>query len=124
MPKLVRMYIRHVAIGFALSAVFTSALLYLNVANLWHLITHTQAGPLAAGLLFVFNGIVFAGVQFAIAVTHMGHNDQNTGTPKRLMPKTPLVKGDTKRHQGDGPTQTVEVCISREPGLTRWAPDT
>ncbi len=71
MPDLVRMYIRHVAIGFALAAVFTALLLWFNVANLWHLVTHAPGGALAALLLVVFNGIVFSGVQFGIAITSM-----------------------------------------------------
>jgi hypothetical protein len=71
MPDLVRLYIRHVAIGFALAAVFTGMLFWFNVANLGHLVTHAPGGALAAVLLLVFNGIVFAGVQFGVAVTAM-----------------------------------------------------
>ncbi|SIN82357.1 hypothetical protein [Vannielia litorea] len=71
MPKLVSLYIRHVAIGFLLAAFFVVGLLALNVGNLWHLVTHTSAGPLAVFLLFMFNGIVFSGVQFGIAVMRM-----------------------------------------------------
>lgn len=75
MPQLVRFYIRHVLIGFALAAVFTGLLLWLNVGNLWHLVTHTAEGPLAAFLLFFFNGIVFGGVQHAIAVMLLAEDD-------------------------------------------------
>jgi hypothetical protein len=71
MPDLVRLYIRHVAIGFALAAAFTGLLLWLDVAGLWHLVTHTADGLLAVALLVLFNGIVFAGVQFGIAVMRM-----------------------------------------------------
>ena len=42
MPALVRLYIRNVIIGFALSVVFVGALLGLNVANLWHLVSTSQ----------------------------------------------------------------------------------
>lgn len=72
MPKLVRLYIRHTIIGFAISAVFVALLLGLNVVNLWHLVTHAPGGWLAAFLLFMFNGIVFSGVQFGIAVMNLG----------------------------------------------------
>lgn len=83
MPDLVRLYIRHVAVGFALAAVFTGLLLGLNVANLWHLVTHTAEGPLAVGLLVVFNGIVFSGVQFGIAVMRMADRAPRGGKPRR-----------------------------------------
>jgi hypothetical protein len=84
MPELVRMYVRHVLIGYALSAVFTGLLLWLNVANLWHLVTHTTEGVLAVVLLVVFNGIVFSGVQFGIAVMRMADKDGQGGKPRRV----------------------------------------
>jgi hypothetical protein len=71
MPALVRLYIKNVLIGFLLSAVFVTALLWLNVANLWHLISTSPVGWIAVVMLFVFNGIVFSGVQFAIAIMRM-----------------------------------------------------
>ena len=71
MPDLIKMYIRQCAIGFAISAVFVGMLLYFNVGTLWHLVTHSDVGALAVILLWVFNGIVFAGVQFGIAIMAM-----------------------------------------------------
>lgn len=68
MPHLVRVYIRQVIIGYMISAAFVGLLLYLNVANLWHLVTHVDVGWVAVLMLWVFNGIVFAGVQFALAL--------------------------------------------------------
>ncbi|MFY0681379.1 MAG: hypothetical protein JXR13_12450 [Thalassovita sp.] len=68
MPKLIRFYIQNVLIGFAIAAVFVAVLLGFNVANLGHLILGSSDGLLAAGILWFANGIVFAGVQFAIAV--------------------------------------------------------
>jgi hypothetical protein len=79
MPKLVRLYIKNVIIGFGLSAVFVSALLYTNVANLWHLISTSDIGWIAVALLWVFNGIVFAGVQFGIVIMRMGEDDEPKG---------------------------------------------
>lgn len=87
MPKLVRLYIRHSLIGFALSGVFVGLLLYFNVANLWHLATHVSVGWLGVLLLFVFNGIVFSGVQFGIAVMSMaedGDDDSGRRRPERV----------------------------------------
>ena len=81
MPELVKLYIRNVLIGFGLSAVFVAILLWSNVANLQHLVLNSGgAGYLALFLLFFFNGLVFAGVQFAIAVMGMAEpSDSNSG---------------------------------------------
>ena len=79
MPQLVRMYIRHTLIGFAVAAVFVGVLFWFNVANLWHLVTHSEGGLLAAFLLVVFNGIVFSGVQFGIAIMGMQEKEHKDG---------------------------------------------
>ncbi|WP_292286867.1 hypothetical protein [Marivita sp.] len=89
MPDLIKMYIRQSIIGFVLSAVFVALLLYFNVVNLWHLVTHTDVGPLAVLLLWLFNGIVFAGVQFGISIMLMADDeddDDHRGRPLRLIP--------------------------------------
>ncbi len=78
MPKLVSLYIKQVLIGFGLSATFVALLLYANVGNLWHLVSTSDIGWIAVLMLFMFNGIVFAGVQFAIVIMRMAHDD----TPK------------------------------------------
>ena len=78
MPKLIRLYILQVLAGFGLSAVFVGALLWFNVANLWHLVSGSDMGLVAVLMLFMFNGIVFAGVQFGIAVMQM----KDDGGPK------------------------------------------
>jgi hypothetical protein len=83
MPKLVSLYIRQTLIGFALSGVFVALLLYFNVANLWHLVTHVSIGWLAVLLLFVFNGIVFSGVQFGIAVMSMARDEDDDSRGRR-----------------------------------------
>jgi hypothetical protein len=72
MPKLVRLYIRHTLIGFAIAAAFVAGLLAFDIANLWHLVTHSDVGVMAVALLVIFNGIVFSGVQFGIAIMRMG----------------------------------------------------
>ncbi|RBI86772.1 hypothetical protein DRV85_04975 [Rhodosalinus halophilus] len=79
MPDLIRLYIRQVAIGFVISAAFVAMILWFNVANLWHLVTHDPAGPLAVGLLWMFNGIVFSGVQFGISIMRMAEKDDGDG---------------------------------------------
>lgn len=71
MPKLVRLYITNVAIGFALAIGFVAVLIWMDVAHLRHLVLETEQGWLAAIMMVMFNGVVFAGVQFAIAVMRM-----------------------------------------------------
>ena len=88
MPDLIKMYIRQTAIGFALSAVFVTLLLYFNVVNLWHLVTHTDVGILAVFLLWLFNGIVFAGVQFGISIMLMKYDDDDDDDDHRGRPIT------------------------------------
>lgn len=71
MPKLIRLYIINVLIGFAIAAAFVAMLLWFNIANLWSLVSNSDAGLLAVFILWFANGIVFAGVQFAIAVMRL-----------------------------------------------------
>ncbi|MEN8894321.1 hypothetical protein [Planktotalea arctica] len=88
MPRLIRLYITQVLIGFGISAAFVGLLLWLNVMNLWHLVTHSSDGVLAVFILWVLNGIVFAGVQFAIAVMRMAGSDDDGprgGTRQRVL---------------------------------------
>ncbi|MDO5659155.1 MAG: hypothetical protein Q4G36_12640 [Paracoccus sp. (in: a-proteobacteria)] len=83
MPRLVRMYLFNIAIGFGLAVLFTAALLWLNVANLGHLVATARGGWLAVVLLVMFNTIVFAGVQFGIAVMRMAEPETPPGGGKR-----------------------------------------
>ena len=75
MPKLIALYIKSVAIGFALSVVFLGLLLWADIAHLRHLILGSDMGWVAAIMVIVFNGIIFAGVQFGIAVMSMAEKD-------------------------------------------------
>lgn len=84
MPKLVRLYIKNVLFGFGLSALFVFALLYTNVANLWHLVSTSDMGWIAVIMLFFFNGAVFAGVQFAMTIMRMEEKDDDTSGGKRV----------------------------------------
>ena len=94
MPRLVRMYITQVLIGFVISAAFVGVLLWFNVMNLWHLVTHSADGILAVILLWVFNGIVFAGVQFAISIMRLKDDDDDEprgGHRQRIMQREPQL---------------------------------
>ena len=77
MPKLIRLYIVNVAIGFGIAAVFVGLLLWFDIANLWHLISTSDKGWLAVLILWVSNGIIFAGVQFGIAVMRLKDDDDD-----------------------------------------------
>ncbi|WP_090059018.1 hypothetical protein [Celeribacter neptunius] len=91
MPKLVKLYITQVLIGFAIAAAFVGALMYFNVANLWHLVTHNEAGIIAVIILWFANGIVFSGVQFAITIMRMaGADDEDQGGKRDEIPMTAL----------------------------------
>lgn len=105
MPELVRLYIRQVIVGFGLSALFVAALLWLNVANLGALILNSDIGVVAVIMLWVFNGIVFAGVQFAVVIMRMGDDGPSGGK------RQPRITGERAR---------VKVVEDRKPeGLQR-----
>ncbi len=88
MPKLIALYIRSVAIGFGLSAVFLGLMLWQDVAGLRHLIFGSDMGLVAAAMVFMFQGVIFAGVQFGIAVMLLADPDAppSGGLRARLMP--------------------------------------
>jgi hypothetical protein len=77
MPDLIRLYVSQVAVGFAIAGVMVAGLLWFNVGNLGHLVATSDVGWLAVLMLWVFNGIVFAGVQFAMAIMGMADDDDD-----------------------------------------------
>ena len=79
MPKLVRLYITHVAFGFAVSAAFVAALVTMDVGGIGHLVLGSDMGVVAALMLWVFNGTIFASVQFGLAVMAMAEDDAPRG---------------------------------------------
>ncbi|MFN3723779.1 MAG: hypothetical protein ACK4VZ_12100 [Paracoccaceae bacterium] len=104
MPKLIRLYIVNVAIGFGISALFVAGLIWLDVAGLQRLILQAPMGWVAALMLVMFNGVVFAGVQFAIAVMRMAEPEDTPpgGKRARLVPvpvrlTSPVSKRQPKR---------------------------
>ncbi|MDO5703963.1 MAG: hypothetical protein Q4G49_02680 [Paracoccus sp. (in: a-proteobacteria)] len=101
MPKLVRLYITHVLIGFAIAVAFTALLIGLNVANLRYLVTHVSGGWLAVVMLVVFNTIVFGGVQFAIAIMRMAE------------PEKP-PRGGLRQHLFTRPARILATAESRK----------
>ena len=75
MPRLVRLYIVQSLWGFVIAACFVVGLLWFDVARLGYLATHSASGPFAIFLLWAHMGLVFAGVQFAIAVMRLRGKD-------------------------------------------------
>ncbi|MEO0938945.1 MAG: hypothetical protein AAFY38_12400 [Pseudomonadota bacterium] len=86
LPRIVRLYILNAGIGFVLSAIFTAAVLYLNIANIGHLVASVSGGWLAALVFFVLNGIVFASVQTGIVIMMIGSDDGPGGGRKQRIP--------------------------------------
>lgn len=79
MPRLVRLYILSIAIGFVLALAFTGLLLALDVAGLRHLVGATSGGWIAVLMLVVFHTILFSGVQFGIRIMLMADDDRPGG---------------------------------------------
>ncbi|MEO0904874.1 MAG: hypothetical protein AAFX89_08925 [Pseudomonadota bacterium] len=76
-PNLMRLYLRHCAVGFALSAVFVALILWRDVAGLGSLIAGSNIGWLAVFLLWFFNGTIFGSVQFAIVIMSQADYDDD-----------------------------------------------
>ncbi len=83
MPRLVRLYILSIAVGFALALAFTALLLALDVAGLRHLVLAAGGGWIAVMMLVVFHTILFAGVQFGIRIMLMAQDDGPGGGIRR-----------------------------------------
>ncbi|WP_417719720.1 hypothetical protein [Salipiger sp.] len=94
MPQLVRLYIRQCLAGFGLATGFVAMLLWFDVGNLGHLVTQSDAGGLALFLLWFFNGLVFAGVQFAITVMRMAEDDDTPSGGPRLRAEPLRIRAD------------------------------
>ena len=69
--KLVSLYIQSCLVGFAAAAAFVGLIVWQDVAGIGHLVMSSPEGWLALVMLTVFNGIVFAGVQFGIRIMMM-----------------------------------------------------
>ena len=59
MPKLVRLYIISIAIGFALAVAFVGVLVALDVAGLRHLMSSTRGGWIAVLMMVFFMACCF-----------------------------------------------------------------
>ncbi|MFX0544583.1 hypothetical protein ACEWPL_003460 [Roseovarius sp. S1116L3] len=92
MPTIVRFYITHCVIGFIIAGAFTATLLWLNVANLWHLVSTSDIGLMAVIVFWVLNGIVYAGVQCGVAImlmTEKEDKDEGPRTGRTVLARAP-----------------------------------
>lgn len=97
MPKLVRLYITQCLVGFGISALFTLGLIYFDVMGLKHLFLNSRDGYLGAFMIFFSNGVVFAGVQFAISVMRLKEDDRpGGGTRLPLLARPVRVEATAK----------------------------
>lgn len=103
MPKLVRLFILHGALGLGLGVAFTALLLWLDVAGLGRLVAASPQGWLAAAMLAWFSGITFGGAQIGIAVMRLG-DDGGGGGGGRHSPAAPV-----------SPPQPVAVPVAGAP---------
>lgn len=76
MPKLIRLYIQSVAIGFAIAAGFVALLVWQDVAGIGQLILGSDLGAIAAFMLVLSHGVIFSSVQFAIRVMGLAERGQ------------------------------------------------
>ena len=108
MPKLVRLYIINVAIGLALAIVFVGMLMAFDIKGVRGLIFGSSMGWVAFLMLVLVHWVLFAGVQFAIAVMRMAEPEdqgprgglrQHSGKmiPVRVTAEAPAVKRQIRR---------------------------
>jgi hypothetical protein len=102
MPHLVRLYVHSVALGFILAAVFVLLLLWLDVAGLRGLVLGTREGWIGGVMLIVFNGIVFSGAQFGIAVMRAAEPPRDGGGPHGGLPVPAVALAGRRARSGRG----------------------
>ncbi len=83
MPDHIKFILRHAAVGAGVAVSFVGLLLYLNVGNLWHLVTHTAEGPIAVVILTVFCTITFGSAQIGYKIMTLGEDDEDDQGGKR-----------------------------------------
>lgn len=73
----IRELARSTIIGFTAAAVFLGVILATDFANLRSLGTHSSAGFMALGLLFVLCGLTFTSAQTAFSVLMKAQGDES-----------------------------------------------
>lgn len=85
LPRIVRLYIFHSIVGFALAGIVTGLILYYDFAGIGRLVATVEGGWLAALIFFILNGTVLSGVQTAIVVMSMDYDDDTPRGPRPPM---------------------------------------
>ncbi len=83
LPLLVRLYIFHCMIGFAISGIFTFCVIHYDVAGIGRMAMAVEGGWIGMLAFFILNGTLFAGVQFAVMIMSMDYDGQG---PRRGKP--------------------------------------
>ena len=107
MPDLIKLYIRHSLIGFGVAAVFVALLMIFDVMNLRTMILKDSAALLAVFILWFFNGVVFAGVQFAYAISSLARKPDGPGGGSAVRDGKPVaipVPAVAPRKRASGPS--------------------
>lgn len=80
-PRLLRLLLLHVAIGFLAATAFVAALLWSDPGGIGELLTHPREGRWPLLLLWFFTGLTFASAQLGAAVMRMDGRG-NPGPPR------------------------------------------
>lgn len=83
MPDHIKFILRHAFYGFLIACTFTGMVLYFNIANIWHLVTHTTEGPIALAVFVILCTITFGSVQIGMQIMTMGEEDDDADGGKR-----------------------------------------
>lgn len=105
MPKLIRLYIVNIAIGFVLAVIFVAGLIAFDIVQLRHLITSVAGGWVAVLMLIVFHTVLFAGVQFAIAVMSMAEDGGGKSGGRRVRIWKPAAQRQVATVPAQGPSR-------------------
>ncbi len=79
MPAHIKFVIFHAFVGFGISLTFTGLILWFNIGNLWHLVTHTAEGPIAVVMLVIFGTVTFGSAQIGYKIMTMTDDDTPSG---------------------------------------------
>jgi len=86
MPRIARHCLIHGALGFGLAAVFTAALLALDIGELGSLVRQAEAGAGVVVLLVLLHGSLFAVVQIGVALACHAEAEAAPPGPGRTLP--------------------------------------
>lgn len=78
MPKLIRLYIDSVLVGFVAAIAFLVMLVVFDVASLGRLVLDSPDGLTAMAMIVTFFGGLFSSVQFALAVMRLPITEERT----------------------------------------------